>query len=345
MRVAICDNQVPFVSGGAERLRHALAEALRVAGVEVECITVPFRWYPATKLAESMLVWQLLDLGEASCRPIDRVIALRFPAYLVNHPSKSVWLLHQHRTAYELYDTSFGDLATFPHGAAAREAIHGADGRALPAARRLFAISHNVAGRLKRGNGLDATVLYPPVPGAATFHFESVGDYVLYASRLDGIKRHGLLVEAMTHTTSSTRCVLAGAGPEGPALRRRIDALGLTNRVQLVGRVSDTELRSLYANALAVFYGPYDEDYGYGTLEAFLSAKSVITLEDSGGPLEFVEAGENGLVVAPNPKSIARAIDALARDKALARRMGLHGRDRVLALDLSWSRIIDALLS
>ena len=58
---------------------------------------------------------------------------------------------------------------------------------------------------------------------------------------------------------------------------------------------------------------PFDEDFGYVTLEAFLARKPVITATDSGGPLEFVVDGVNGAVVAPTPEPIAAAINALRR--------------------------------
>ena len=60
------------------------------------------------------------------------------------------------------------------------------------------------------------------------------------------------------------------------------------DRVQLAGAVGDEELLTLYAGALGVVYTPYDEDFGYVTLEAFLARKPVITARDSGGTLEFV---------------------------------------------------------
>ena len=58
--------------------------------------------------------------------------------------------------------------------------------------------------------------------------------------------------------------------------------------------VTDARLYQLYEEALAVYYGPFDEDYGYVTLEGFAADRPVVTLADSGGPLEFVADGETG---------------------------------------------------
>jgi len=65
----------------------------------------------------------------------------------------------------------------------------------------------------------------------------------------------------------------------------------------------------LYSNALAVFFAPIDEDYGFITLEAMQSGNLVITCNDSGGPLEFITDGRNGFVLEPNPEVIAEKID------------------------------------
>ena len=82
--------------------------------------------------------------------------------------------------------------------------------------------------------------------------------------------------------------------------------------------VTDARLFQLYEEALAVYYGPFDEDYGYVTLEGFAADRPVVTLADSGGPLEFVADGETGLVAPPEPKAIADAFDRLFVDRDLA---------------------------
>jgi glycosyltransferase involved in cell wall biosynthesis len=67
----------------------------------------------------------------------------------------------------------------------------------------------------------------------------------------------------------------------------------------------------LYADALAVLYPPFDEDFGYVTLDAFLARKAVVTASDSGGPNEFVVDGVNGFSCAPSPEAFASVINAL----------------------------------
>ena len=122
----------------------------------------------------------------------------------------------------------------------------------------------------------------------------------------------------------------------------------LSERVEFIGGVSDEELIELYAHALAVYYAPVDEDYGYVTLEAMASSKPVITAKDSGGILEFVEHEKNGLILDPNPESIGTGIMRLVNDRAWATELGLQGRKTVDNAGLSdggWDRVINGLLS
>ena len=71
---------------------------------------------------------------------------------------------------------------------------------------------------------------------------------------------------------------------------------------------------------------PFDEDFGYVTLEAFLARKPVITAADAGGPLEFVVDGVNGASCAPTPEAIGAAINRSrpTGGRARARRRGLR---------------------
>jgi glycosyltransferase involved in cell wall biosynthesis len=121
-------------------------------------------------------------------------------------------------------------------------------------------------------------------------------------------------------------------------LRAMVDRLAIAGRVNLLGYVDDGELVRRYSNALGVVYVPYDEDYGYVTLQAFRAAKPVITSVDAGGVLEWVEDGVNGFVTDGSPAAIGAAIDQLAADPALAERLGKAGAERVA--DLSWDPVV-----
>ena len=114
--------------------------------------------------------------------------------------------------------------------------------------------------------------------------------------------------------------------------------------MELTGFIPDEERIQRLAECFAVFFAPYREDYGYVTLEAFLAGKPVITTTDSGGPLEFVTHGEGGLVVPPEPRAVARAIDELYRNRDRAREMGRRGKEKLQRLDLSWEHVVNRLV-
>ena len=157
------------------------------------------------------------------------------------------------------------------------------------------------------------------------------------------MKRFDLLVRAVAAASTPVRAVIAGAGPDEARLRALAAELGVADRVELPGRVDDARLVELYAGALAVYYAPFDEDYGYVTVEAFRSGRPVVTTADSGGVLELVTDGVSGLVApGPSPRELAARLDRLYRDRELAARLGGAGRTRVAGI--GWDRVVDALL-
>ncbi len=348
MRIAICHPQTPFSRGGGEYHTEGLASALRDAGHDVDVLPIPFKWYPPSELVHQMALWRSLDLSEANGMPIDMVMALKFPAYLVRHPRKVVWLIHQHRAAYELWDHPiYGDLAMHDDGAAVRELIWKGDRVSLAEAQRIFTNSSNVRDRLRESLGLAAEPLYHRSPLTEALLEADPGDYgeyVLYPSRLEPLKRQALVIEAMRRVNSGTRLVLVGTGSDEPMLRRLVDRRGLGDRVSLEGTVSDERLRELYLGALGVYYGPYDEDYGYVTLEGMAARRPVITLRDSGGPLEFVRDGENGFVAEPRTRAIAGAIDRLAGSRERTEAMGRAGHKLIGDTVPEWPEAVSRLL-
>jgi glycosyltransferase involved in cell wall biosynthesis len=349
MRIAVVHPQATFMSGGAEAHVRGLVSALRDAGHEAEAVTVPFKWYPPGELVHQMGMWRSLDLTESNGVPIDLVIAMKFPAYLVRHPNKVIWLIHQHRTAYELFDhPEFGDLARSVDGPIVRDMIVLADRRAFAEARRVFTNSANVAGRLRRSIEVEGEVLYHRSPLSEMLIGREpgpIGDYVLVPSRFDKLKRQSLAIEAMRYVSGDLRLVLVGSGPEKGRLEKLIANHGLHGRVEIRERVSDEELVGLYLGALAVYFGPYDEDYGYITIEGMAAARPVVVTADSGGPLEFIRSHQTGLTVEPEPERIAHAFDELAADREAARSMGAAGREAFLAEVPDWPRVVATLLS
>jgi glycosyltransferase involved in cell wall biosynthesis len=343
MRVAVIDSQVAFFHGGAEMLAARLAEAFRALGHDVESVRIPFNPATPADIARAMDFAQAEDASRWIAAP-DVVVPLRFPAYLVRHPRKHVWLLHQLRQYYEYYGETraAGNAAEVE---ALRPRIVEADRAALAQAATLHPMSRRIAQRLESANGVAAAApLYPPLPREDGFYNGAQERYVFAPSRLEKHKRQGLLIEAMAHVKSDVKAVIGGEGGAYTDYARRIAELGLGERVLLTGKLSHEVMAAWYANALAVFFGPEDEDYGYITLEAMLSGKPVLTCTDSGGPLDFVRDGDTGYVVPPDPARIAERIDELAAQPKRARDMGEAGAQAYRKLDLSWERTAQRLL-
>ncbi len=340
--VLVCAVQAPFIVGGAEILVRALRENLERRGFRVDVANVPFKWYPVSELVRQALAWRLLDVTESNGTRVDLVIPTKFPSFLVRHPRKVAWLFHQHREVYDLFGTEYCSFTDSAEDRQVREAIQGMDTTALSECRSIFTISKNVADRLGRYNGLQGEPLYPPPQHLGHYRTDGYGDYLFYAGRLDRLKRLDLALDAMARVTSGARLKIAGTGPLEPELRKQIGRLGIGDRVDLLGFVSDDDLVGLYADCRAAYYAPLNEDYGYVTVESLLSRKPVVTTTDAGGPLEFVDDGETGIVTAPDPGAIAAGIDRLwAAPERRLREMGEAGLARVR--DITWDHVIDRL--
>ncbi|MCS6938367.1 MAG: glycosyltransferase family 4 protein [Roseiflexaceae bacterium] len=341
-RILICTAQVPFARGGAELLVEGLRDALCERGYTVDVVALPYAWQPHDRLMPSALAWRLLDLEHVNGAPVDQIICTKFPSYAARHARKVVWLVHQHRQAYDWYGTPLSDFVNTPEDRAIRDQLLRMDRTTLGEAQRLFTISRNVAARLKRFVGLEAQPLYPPSRYAGRLRAGPYGDYLLSDARLDAAKRLDLLLHALARTRQPVRCIFIGAGDDRARLERLAADLNLGARVVFRGFVPDDELIGLYAAARAVYYAPFDEDYGFTSVQALAAARPVITTTDSGGVLEFVEHSVTGLVASPEPDAIAAHIDALFDGVDLAARLGAAGPARVA--DITWDRVVRALL-
>ncbi len=346
MKIAIATVQVPFITGGAELHAEMLRDELKKRGHEAEIVTIPFKWYPTETLKNCMLMGRMLDLTEVNGEKIDRVIALKFPAIYTKHPHKVIWLLHQHRQAYDLWETPYGDLDKVPEGESIRALIKACDNKYILEAKSIFTNAKNTSKRLQQYNGIYSTPLYHPPLNWDKMRCDGYGDYIFYASRIDRMKRQWMLIEAARYVKTPVKFIIAGSGSksETERLQKMIKKYGVSNTVKLAGFISEEEKLSHYANCLSVYFGAYDEDYGYITLEAFFSKKPVIVHIDAGGPLEFVRNEENGYVVDEDPVLVAEKIDGLFSNREKAKKMGESGYQLLQDIHMNWDYVIDRLL-
>jgi glycosyltransferase involved in cell wall biosynthesis len=341
MRIAVCSPQVPFVRGGAEIFADDLVAELSRREHEADLVTVPFKWYPSTRVLTQAFLWRLLDLEEAGGRRIDLVIATKFPSYVVRHRNKVIWLLHQFRQAYELDRTELGQFGESAEDRAVRRTVHELDRVTLGEARKVFATSRNLADRLDRSLGIAAEVL-PHPPQDLAYRCEAYGDFILSVGRLDRAKRVDLLLEALA-LRPDIRAVVAGDGPDRDRLEELARRQRLDGRIEFVGRIDPAALAELYARCCAVYYAPVDEDFGMVPYEAFLSEKPVVTTTDAGGPLEVVSDRTTGLVCEPRALPLAEACAWLLDHPDEARAWGRAGKE--IARTISWDRAIERLLA
>ena len=345
MRIAIATVQVPFIRGGAEILADGLSSAFRSHGHQVELIMKPFRFAPAREVKRSMDSWGCEDFSRFDIGSIDKVICLKFPSYYLKHPNKVAWLLHQHRGVYELFDTPFGESSQNSENIELKNQIIEMDNLHLSEFSSIYTIANRVSERLSKFNKIYSKSLYHPPANAKKFYCNEQLPYIYFPSRLETLKRQELLIKAMVFVKSPVVAIIAGDGGIKLHLEQLINDLDLNEKVRLIGRVSNEEMLVWYANSLGVFFGPYEEDDGYITLEAMLSSKPVITCKDSGGPLEFVIDNSTGYVVEPDEKDIANAIDQLYAQPIKTKKMGREGRARYSDMNISWDNVIDNLLA
>jgi len=149
-------------------------------------------------------------------------------------------------------------------------------------------VSHFVANsayiqrRIAKYYGRTSTVIYPPVDIHNGYLSRSTEDYYLSVSRLNRTKRVDLLIQACN--ALGRKLIVCGAGPEEHALHQ---IAGKT--IEFVGRVSDDQLRSFYANCRALLFAA-DDDFGIVPVEAQSFGRPVIAF-GRGGVLETVRSG------------------------------------------------------
>ncbi len=325
-------------------IARALVDALRASGHEADLVVTPQNRF-GRQAAAYAANW-LTDVGmDGFGRRIDQVISFRFPSYAVRHERHLCWLNHTMREYYDLWPRLVAGLGRKGRvkERIRRSLIRAADRYLLTKnVTRLVAQSRTIQRRLAVLKGVRSTVLYPPPPQRA-YRCDAYDDYLFAVSRLTPLKRFDLLIEALARPEADgIRCVIAGEGEEEPRLRALVRERGLEPRVQLIGRVDGAQLVAQLARCRAVCFAPYDEDYGFVTVEAFAARKPVVTCTDSGGPAELVRDGVNGHVAPPDPRSLALALARVMKDRAAAERLGAAGAE--FAATLTWERTVPQLL-
>ena len=318
--------------GGAERFYVGLRDALCNLGVDAEILWTPSHESDFQTILRSYLRFYDLDLSD-----FDGIISTKAPGYVVRHPNHVCYLQHTMRVFYDMFEAEFpwADDALRDQ----RKRVQELDTAALSSRniRRLFVVGEEVGQRLLEFNGIESEVLYQ----ATTLNGFQQGefDYLFMPGRLHRWKRVDLVIRALARSKAPVKLLISGTGDDEAGIREQAEG---DERIMFLGRISDDELLRHYANALAVPFVPYREDFGLVAIEAFHSGKPVITCNDSGEPARITSRFEAGVICEPTPDGVGAAIEGLFEAPETARRLGANGRLKVA--EMSWEATAKTLI-
>ena len=202
-------------------------------------------------------------------------------------------------------------------------------------ARFITAISNDVRERAKqmfpREIAIDVVPLgiaEPQYPSAGRLALGMARDafYCVTVGRLIRRKRLDLLLERFAVSPDPMlRLLIVGEGPEAKKLRGLIDRLGLKDRVELLGALSDEKKFQYLANSDAYVSVSAHEGFGLVFLEAMACGLPVLA-PPFGGQADFLEHGRTGLVLEPDARDLVRRINELLDDPDAALAMRHHNR-------------------
>ncbi|HAR95684.1 MAG TPA: hypothetical protein DCR97_06950 [Deltaproteobacteria bacterium] len=167
MKILIVHTMTPFQRTETDELAARLEKALIIAGHESEALRIPFQWEPPDRITSQMLMVRAFELWN-----VDHVIAMGFPAFLIRHPKKTLWVLgYEH--GHDLIDGN-GVVNRPPDGEASelRMLIRNAENESFRESRRILVGAETTRQYLLEHNQVDAKVLVPPAGGA-----DSRGDW------------------------------------------------------------------------------------------------------------------------------------------------------------------------
>lgn len=343
MRIAVVNTFSPFVHGGAEFVVSDLIDKLnKLPNIEASHFTIPFPEHFDTNLIKFTLSSMSLNFDD-----YDMLIAFKYPAYCIPHRNKVIWIFHQLRQVYDLWDTQFGFKQNESPHVFLKEFVTNIDNKYIPNSTKIFTLSKEVAERLNGFNGINSEVMYSPLKDDNRYYCDSFEDYVIYPSRISPIKRQHLAIEAMKYTKTNVKLMIVGKCSESSyekTIEDLINSNNLTNKVILTGEITQNDKFKLFSKCLGAVFIPFKEDYGLVTLEASLSKKPTICTFDSGGIREFITDHHNGLITDPDPKKLAESFDYLYANKDKAQDLGKKAYEQVKELNLNWETIINRIL-
>ncbi len=241
--------------------------------------------------------------------------------------------------SFHLASCTWGHLVD--HCGSARPTRISSDFRALEKDRRaleqvpLIAVSGFIGQQLLAGGFRSdriATVLNPcpDLPSLPEQQLDPAGNFV-FLGRLTKAKGILWLLDAFARVRQTAVLEVLGDGPCGAAARDLAKRLGLENRVRFHGWLEGVQLTEILARASAVIVPSlWHDPCPLSALDAAARGRAVIATRVGGLP-ETALPGRNAILVEPgDTRGLADAIDTLAGDPDLARRLGRGGRELAL---------------
>jgi glycosyltransferase involved in cell wall biosynthesis len=237
--------------------------------------------------------------------------------YAARKHGPNLWYCHTPvRAFYDKREYTIGLQKTFLNRSLARLwiKVHSYfDKRSVKSIDRIVANSKNTQRRIKKYHSRDSVVIYPPIP-VFGFKFSENGDFWLSVSRLYPEKRIGLQIGAFRRLPTE-KLKIVGGYSEGDHAAKNLPGLlkDLPDNVEIIGSVSEDELKGLYSDCRGFITTAMDEDFGMTPVEAMASGKPVVAVRE-GGYLETVIDGETGKFVEADVDEIVNAVREISKD-------------------------------
>ena len=166
------------------------------------------------------------------------------------------------------------------------------------------------------------------------------------AQRIEPLKGLDVIIEALPlmDDGGDTRFLIVGgdenSDTEVSRLRGIAARLGVADRVEFAGAVSQDELPAYYSGADVCVLPSYYESFGLAALES-LACGTPVVASRVGGPMSFIVDGVNGhLVPERSPQAYARCLDAV-----MSPHSEMAEASRRTAAGMGWDSVVDGLLA
>jgi glycosyltransferase involved in cell wall biosynthesis len=305
MKILVAHVIQPGFSGGAEYLVKNLLIELRVRGHEVEYVEFPLNLSSLSNIPLLCHAFEKIEIQNA-----DLVICTKFPATLIKHKNKVIWLIHHFKNIDpEVFDRLNSIDNNYLHDFIVNKQV-----KAIKESSKSFVISSHIQNQIIDKLGVKIDVLRTPVSVNQTKSQAFDGNYIFCGGRINSQKRQDLLIKALSLSKQDYKLQIIGLSEDQNYFSYLVSLIKqhkLQDRVLLENRfLNDLEFKNLIDFSSLCVYIPYNEDnFSIFAGMACLSNKLVITASDSGEVATFISQVDSRLVSENNPTDLSRKLD------------------------------------